>query len=356
MIIYEAQVTDTTDITTRGYIQVYCKKMGEYHFKVVYTSPYSAGAEGGFIAIPDIGSQILILKPDGSDDWYYMTTIVTPSQGIAEKWKAKGSGTVMPDNRIYQANATPQKILLQDPAGNKLSLSHLANDEFINRRAELKSSVGKKLILSDSPYMDCVLLKNEHNDGLKITARSTPLTPSRSIELECRGSQAIVSRESSIDIMVHEGRELNIGNTSTGINRNPGAVEEYGNINIFSKRRDINLTVYEDNGKVFIDALGSDGLIQIDSGNKITIYANQNVEIRAGKDLLLKAEGNINLEAGKSISMKSATSNTIDSGGSTNIKAGSNVNLDGAQVHLNSGFASPGSSVKVDKIANSYNN
>ena len=62
-----------------------------------------------------------------------------------------------------------------------------------------------------------------------------------------------------MDILVHDGKELNIKNTSTGVNRPRLEREHYGNVNIGSLYRDVNMSVRSQDGRVFIDALGIAG-------------------------------------------------------------------------------------------------
>ena len=151
---------------------VYCKDLQLKTFYVNYSSPYSAGWEGGFVAIPELESEILIAQTDGKDsDWYYLGSIFGPKEGgdagpaILEAREAK-----VPDKEIYRARQVPQRLLMQDPMGNKLVLSHAYNPKYFNVKAELQSSFGKVLSLVDSPKIDSILLKNEHGDGIKITS------------------------------------------------------------------------------------------------------------------------------------------------------------------------------------------
>jgi hypothetical protein len=358
MKLYEAQVVENGDLSERGKILVYCPKLSENLISVIYTSPYAAGWEGGFIAIPEVGEQVLICQPDESISWYYQSTIIStnPALPTIEESELIETDNLLPDSDIYKARGVPQKIVLKDTRGNQLSLKALANNKFLNIGAELKSSVGKKLLLSDSPKMDCVILRNEHGDGIKITSSADPVSPARALELHSRGPQKFISRESQIDLIVKEGRECNITNESTGLNRNSAEPEKYGNINISSKNKDINLTVFEEDGKVFIDALGSNGIIQIDSGNKITIWATDNIEIRSGKDIKLKSDSKISIESGSDINIKSGGNLNLDASRITNIRSDSNVNIDGSQVHLNSGSSSPANGTDVQKLNNSYGN
>lgn len=359
MKLYEAQVIENGDLSERGKILVYAQKLSENLIPVVYTSPYAAGWESGFIAIPEVGEQVLISQPDESTTWYYVATIISPNPAIPTNGLENVllvSDNMLPDDDIYKARGVPQKMVFKDSRGNQLSLKSLANEKFINTSAELKSGAGKRLILSDSPRMDSVILRNEHGDGMKITSTADVASPARAIEMHSRGPQKFISRESQVELLVKEGREININNESTGLNKNPSEPEKFGNINISSKNKDINLTVYEEDSKVFIDALGANGLVQIDSNGKILILATGNVEIRSGAEIKLKCAGALTLDSDKDINIKSGGNINLQASRVTNIKAGSNVNMDGNQVHLNSGFSSDANGVDVQKQNNSYGN
>ena len=351
--ILKAQVVDNTDFSNKGRLLVYCKDINLESFYVDYVSPYSASYEGGFVAIPEIGVEILIAKTGGKDSsWYYIGSLFGNKDGIdlSKKVITDAADPRVPDKEIYRARDIPQRLLIQDPLGNKLVLSHM------NVKAEMQSHAGKVLSLVDSPKIDACILKNENGDGIKITSNKSKSSAARSIEIESQGPQKIISKESEIEMIVVEGREIDLKNYSTGKNRDSGDPKKFGNINISSENNDINLTVFEEDGKVFIDALGSDGLIQLDSEGKITIYSENNVEIRAGEDINLKSNGNITLDAGGELNMKSGQGASLESGSSVSMLGSGEISLDGTAIHLNSNKSTPVGGVDVSKEDNNYGN
>jgi hypothetical protein len=215
----------------------------------------------------------------------------------------------------------------------------------------------------DDGKTDAAMLLNEHGDGIKISSGRSALRGARSIELECPGSQKIISKFGDLELTVVDGREIDITNNSGGDKRDSndkdskGHAGKYGNINISSEYNDINLTVYKEDGKVFIDALGTEGLIQLDSGGDITIWSEGNVNVNSGKNMNFKAGENMNLTAAKNINIAS-TEGTIRMTSDTkavDIKSkAANVNIDGQQVHLASDLSID--AVKVDSLTKDTNN
>ena len=371
MNLYKAQVTDNTDFLGRGRFLAYCKELGAEEFWVNYVSPYKGDWRGGFVAIPDVGSEILIAGLTTgtiSQDWYYMGSIFgvrDSSISADEELIPKGyTGNVIPDKEAYKAKDYPQRLLFQDKAGNKLVLSNAFNSDYMSRKAEVQSSLGKTLSLDDGKS-DAAMLLNEHGDGIKIGSGRSALRGARSIELECPGSQKMISKFGDIELTVVDGREIDIINNSGGDKRDSndtdskGHAGKYGNINISSEYNDINLTVYKDDGKVFIDALGEKGLIQLDSGGDITIWSKGKVNINAGggmnfnsdKDMNLTSSGNINI-ASKTGEIRMSSQNAM------NIQSKSQwVNIDGQQVHLAPKLpVTDADLAEVTKDTNNYDN
>lgn len=359
MRLCRGQIVSNTDLAGQGRILVYAKEVSDAAFFVTYVSPYGAHSEGGMIAIPEEGHEILITQPENSSMWYYLGTIYVQPEGKAEKGKEvlypiNSRKELFPDQDIYKARGKPQKIVLKSPAGNSLTLSDSYNPKYFNQKAELKSSTGKKLALIDSPNVDCIILRNEHRDGVKITSSPSVVSAARSVEIESKGPQKYICRESQMELLVKDGKELNIKNESTGINRNEADPTKYGNINLRSRYRDINLVANSQDGRIFLDALGTNGSIQIDSNGKIILWAEGDLELRAGGNIKLKAGANIQAEADGAIELKAGSVGTLSADGRINIKAGGVAAMDGSQVHLNSKIAQSANGVDINRLVNYY--
>jgi len=136
-------------------------------------------------------------------------------------------------------------------------------------------------------------------------------------------------------MVVQDGRDLQLINNSTGSNKGVANPEAYGNVNLQSKNRDVNLFTKSGIGRIFIECLnpnGSSEIIQLKTNGNGTIrLIATKVEITADKlgvdanTIDLQAAGDINLGAG----------------GNVSIQAGGNVNADGSLINLNSGASSP---------------
>jgi len=338
-MIYKAQVIDTADPAELGQFWVYCPDISEEMLRVTYTSPFFNHNESGMVSIPSAGAEVLISKVFGEDIWYYIGSVVAPLDALSrEGTKLKEAGaTSLPDSRIYQARGIPQKTVIKDAKGNALNLSNLYNSEFFNVKAELKSSHGKRLILSDSPLMDSVILRNANGDRIKITDTADNSTAARAIELESQGPHHYISRESGISLTVVEGKEINLKNTSTGLNANPADPLKTGNINIETDHNDINLVARAEDGRIFLDALGVEGLVQIDSSGRVIINAsNGSVSIIASDDINMQAQ-NINIDARGSLNMRSGDATSIGAGLDLILIGGEKTALEGTEIHLNSG-------------------
>jgi len=330
-----ATVEDNIDLTSTG--RFYARTTVEGKLLVNYATPNS-----GLAMIPEVGDTILICQPDDTGAypegmWIYVSTLmaaIPDTSIIADRDKLAQNRKVLPDVTMYEGRGIPQQLLITSPKGNRLLLSDRYNPEFFDVKAELKSSTGKTVQLNDSPKISAIILSNEHNDRIKITTDESVNSAAQSIEVECRGPQKHICRESQMDVLVFDGTELNVTNTSEGTNAQGGF---WGNINVESKNKDVNITVGNNasnvGGKININAMGTDGLIQIFSGNRIVIDATADIEVH-GANISMVADGNLSLTAG----------------GVMSISSGANTNIDGAQVFLNSGFS------KAEGSANLTNN
>ena len=335
MNIYEAQVISNHDELQEGKITVRCNEISGDLIQIYYTSPYFNNLGGGIIALPEEGSQILIIQPSKSNTWYYLSTIVSANKRDDDTNYYTTDG-LMPDKQIYRSRNKPQRLVIQDCKGNKLAFSNVYSPNFINSKVELKSSTGKVLSLCDSPEVNAAILRNEHGDGITVTSESTDVHSAQSIEVKSRGSQTYVAREASMTLIVTDGREVNIRNESTGAFKNPGDPKKYGNVNISSKFRDVNIYTDGEEGSLFIDSRGSGGLIQLDSNGKIIIHSIGDISVHSEGNLNIKSEGNLNLE-GSEIGIKSSGNVAIQAGGDATLQGGGTAALDGSQVHFNSG-------------------
>ena len=282
MNIEIAEVQDNTDIYELGTFFV-TNKNADFPIMVHYVTPYLAGKNGGFIAIPEVGSRVLICKPDDEEGWYYMGSIMGFGLGQAlsdpaNTLKDKG---LNPDKKMYKARGVPQRYVFKSPKGNCLILSDEYEPGYFNVKTELRTPSGKSIKLIDSPQVDSIIIENEHGDKIKLSSKSNDATAPRSLDLDCQGQINITTRGSSLNLQVIDGKELNIVNTSTGSKRANANDPTPGIINLISENNDINLTVKADTGSIFLDAQGQNGHVVLKSKGDISIEGEKGVKITA---------------------------------------------------------------------------
>jgi hypothetical protein len=287
MDIKIAVVENNSDITKTGLLWVRDDNSDNI-YQVYYTSPY-LGKFNGLLAIPPNKSRVLICLPDNDNQWHYLCTTTAPPMSASlsnPDTVTKNKG--LPDNQLYRARGSPMRVSMSDESQNKIVLSAEYNEKFFNTKAEVISAAGKKLSLNDSPKIDCVILTNEHGDGLKISADVKPEDSSigaRSALVECNGSIDLIARKGRMNLTVLDGTEINIINESTGAQRSGPNDSTPGNINITSNTGDINLTVKDNTGTIYLEAQGSNGHIVLKSSGTVDIIGDKGVNISSEADI-----------------------------------------------------------------------
>ena len=358
MKIFEGQVISNVDFTESGEISVLCRDVNDYPIQVTYTSPYGSffnrGQKSGFFAIPDPGEFVLIAQPENRTTYYFLGVIHKP---LAPKGKNEIKDNIgaphIPSEIYGMRRGRPQQLLIRDQKGNQLKLSSAYNRNF-NIKAELRSHSGKKLLLSDSPKLNCIWLRTDKGDGIKLTSGEAGASAARSIEVETRGPVKLISKESGVDVLVVDGREINIRNESTGFN----SIDEvpYGNINLESLWRDLNFTVYHDNGRIMIRTLGTNGLIQLNSNGSIIIKAPNNAIYFESDTLDFKAR-QIRIDADETIDIKAGDTAVI-SGRSAAVSVSQDAIIGGEYLHLNplTGLPTAQNANTPPEVNNDYGN
>lgn len=295
MNIEIAEVKSNKDIMEMGIFYV-SNKHNNIEFKVYYVSPYLAGDQGGFIAIPEVGSRVLICQPNGENEWYYLGTTSNFGMGGSLSNSNRSQHNPLPDTKTYKARGVPQRFVFKTPRGNALILSDEYNPDYFDLKAELRTASGKSIKIIDSPKVDCIIIENEHGDKIKISSTANDATAPRAIELECRGMINITSRESSLNLKVIDGKELNIINNSSGSKRAGANDPTPGNINITSETSDVNITVKSDTGSIFLESTGDNSHIALKSKGQIEIKGEKGVYIdgRPGQTIIKGAEIHLN--------------------------------------------------------------
>jgi len=356
----EVSPLGTVDPERNGTFMAKIRAIGDADTFISYVSPFATNGEGGFIAIPPPGVEILVCKPAGSSSWYYLGSTFAPEPQQSE---ADGTGGFVPDAEIkpmlrvdpqmYRAKGSPMRQVFKGEDGGGLTISQEINSKFMNKKVELTSAIRKKVSLVDSRDEDSIFI--DSGNGSKITITSDPErddVPSSAIQVETNGPQKYINYESQTDMVVlRGGRELQILNNANGIEADP---EIGGNVNIQSKWKDVNVFTQAEAGRIFIECLHEDGnnqVIQIqtngDTGDGINIITPGNVSISA-KNIGISAEDDINMKAGGVIN--------IEAEGDLSLKAGGTVWSDGGpDIRLNEGGSSP-ASPSIGSAESTYTN
>jgi hypothetical protein len=297
---------------------------------VYYVSPYGSNAEGAFVAVPEVGTQILCCRVTGGTSWYYLGTTFAPEPGEVIGPKIKDTAN-MPlervDPEMYKARGAPMKYVFKSPQGAGITMSDEYNPEFFNKKTEITSGGAKKIMLTEAPTIDSIIL--DSGNGSRITLTDDPKNQSmaaRSIQVESVGPQKYINTESQTDIVVGKGgRELQLLNNANGYVWGDSA--ESGNVNIQSKWKDVNVFTQAEQGRIFIEFLNESG-----SNQQIVIETN-------GDDsdgITIKTTGNVNIQAGEDINIDASNDINIACGGKFSVDA-EDIQMQGNQVNIDPG-------------------
>lgn len=375
MNIYLAQVISNIDISRTGIVQIDCPEEPRIK-EAIYTSPYFAAyTKGGFFAIPEENSNILIAYNNKTNKAYYISTVLDdggdfydekfPDQEDALAKLGLRSNPIIPEPYRLYKDFSPAMMAFKNNEDNGLEIRKFKEKiRYVNETKLVNER--KHLTLASSPEIDSVILDNGHGDYLRIkgepkSATGLPLEGSRSVEIKSELGQRYITNRGGIDLKIIEGKDINIENGSIGLNNVFGIFgPKSGNINLFSKYANIRLSAKgilgPTGGSVLLETATSNLLI---SNAAITIKTQSGVEIELNGltgAVEIKTPTTIALEALK-ISLKATAGIDIDApvisiGGPTttavNIKSQSIVNIDGPiGLYLNSGQSIPAQTIPI---------
>ena len=196
------------------------------------------------------------------------------------------------------------------------------------------------------------------------------------IEIDANGSVVRRTRGSSYEIIDRNGKISIAGRADISVN---GACNIFvGNDANIEVEGDTNITCYNDitaqaGGKFNLSAVDE---FNITSGNvnieayftmnqkatTLNMHSKENMHMRSNADIKVQATNlydfvsdTVYTQAAGAINIKSGDKTNIDSGAEINLLASNNVNLDGSQVHFNSGNAGAATESKESVIAGSSN-
>lgn len=335
--------------------KIYAKLLGvdDERVNVTYTSPFHFRGKGGVIAVPNVGSKILILYDRTNGNYYYLSTVI-------EGWNTDDYIqdpslllTSITQENYYSDKDIPHRLTFTNEQDAGLVIRDERLTGYSNSEVRLQSDTGKVISLQDSPLDDKIVIRNEHGDGIRVTSDSIGsvsfegkhhgFLASRSIYLLCDGNQDIVSFTGGIRMMVSEGREIDIENFSTGKMADntqngisAGSNKRCGNINIKSYDSDVNI-------RAGLDASSNSAIFITTPKGRIQINYDGSIDIRSNGDLNIKSLGNITMEATEDIKLKcknltvnSSEDSAIVAGGTFLAKSSQTNSLEGSEVHFNS--------------------
>lgn len=360
MKLLKGMVIGNKDLSRSGKFQVALQHYPDVQVDVTYTSPFYLVHQGGFFAIPPMGSEVLIIEDHDLNQYFYLSTIV--DYNVLNGKEQAEVEPLINETKMYTPGGSPRAITIKNSKGAGLKISNYFNDgtEPLHNKVVLETPQGSKLSLEDNPNRKQILLRNESGDGITITSTPNAIHSGGSMELKTRGSQRFYAGTGEMRFTLTDGRDIYIENKSTG--KNSGDSSQSGNVNITSKNRDINITCEAtqetslNSGNIFIHT--EEGVIQISSGGGIKIFAEGNVEIKSNGSINMEAAQHINLKAGGNVDIRSANSSTlIGSAGIVTVGGGGGLNagLTGTPLNLNSPIDVSESSLDIgDPIENAY--
>ena len=353
-LISLAEVRDRYDPAHNGAFLAKIYALGDSEETVQYVSPYATGCEGGFVAVPEVGMSVLVCSPMGTMEWFYLGTTFLASPEQAE-------GEIVPDSQVkplqradpynFNARGEPMHYFFKGKTGAGIEISEEFNPKFFNKKVELKSSEGKIVSLIDSPGIDSIVLDSGNSARVTLTNMGKPgafwqglkkgfVLPPSAFIVDTRGTQLYLNRNSRTDILVKDGVDLNILNNSGGNNKWAEPEEEhYGNVNIQSKQRDVNILTRSQggttNGRIFIECLNTEGkgqVIEIETHGTngdcvIRIKSTGRLELQSGEDLEIDCKGAIHMKAANNINIEAGGDLTLLSGGTIFADGGPNIRL-----------------------------
>lgn len=346
----------------------------DFEIEVIYTSPAYQRHYYGVYSKPPVTSEVLVAY-DGRK-YYYLSTIVDYHENLETRSK-NTAGQDLPlfsDRMMSNPSGVPTTMMFKNDLGAGLDIKDFRGKNAITNQpepivshVELQSANGHKLLLGASPEMNCVMLQTKDKDGIviggpvPIGSLGKPGIPyaKGQITITSLYDHLCTVKKGSYKLKIKDGRDITIENNSRGTFnifqqdptqfQGPGAKPslQFGNLNLISKFRDIN--IYTDNpvpgvmpppgfSNIYIST--SNGTIQIKSGGDVVILSNGNTTVQSVGDLnLVSQTGNVNIQAALNVTTQALGGNTdIQSSQDTNIVGFGSTNLGSgsAPVTLNS--------------------
>ena len=344
MKFYVGTVVSNIDRSQSGEMLVRFPKLYDNSPQVVtYTSPFCKANAGGFIAIPEVGDQILALYNEnpgsGENSIYYHSTIIkteisndpAPSNENFSPLRSSDSKA-----QIYGEKNKPVTQTFTNIAGAGLYIQREFTDSKISNNVTMRSEGGEEVNVGPLG----VQLRNADGDSITLNGpEPNDAYGARTMAIQTQSSQEYKCVAGDINMKIVEGGDINIENNSFGIFALP---PWFGNIRLKSRFRDITLAALGPASKVHIVTNGTQLIVDSTGGVKI---------VTAGDINFAAPTGNITMTAGGSVRIVGGTNSALplpptahfgNAGGITEVN-GSPVAVNNQPLVFNAG--APGSDI-----------
>lgn len=296
MIFLKGSVDSVIDVDRSGNFEVNISGRSiPSGSKINYVSPFFDPFRGGILALPAVGSEVIVAYDESLGEYFYFGTIVGKSK-FSPGSDSSYVDDVAGNNRAYNRENMPAVMSFtnSDGAGLKINNYLGGNYEPTVKSVVIESTQGHRLELSDSPSRDQVALKNKNQEGITITGESNAVKDARCIDIKTLNSIRTRAVLGEVRVDLTHGRDITIKNGSDGragggetssIGLGIHAPNPAGNLNLVTSYKDIN--IYTENtpnvisgkaGRVLIST--PQGVIQLKSGSDgLTIYSEGNINI-----------------------------------------------------------------------------
>ena len=296
MIFLKGSVDSVIDVDRSGKFEVNISGRSiPSGSKINYVSPFYDPFRGGILALPAVGSEVIVAYDDALGEYYYFGTIVGKSKfspGSDDSYVDDIAG----NNRAYNKENMPAAMSFTNSDGAGLKINNYLGGSYLPtvKSVILESTQGHRLELSDSPSRDQVALKNKNQEGITITGESNAVKDARCIDIKTLNSIRTRAVQGEVRVDLTHGRDITIKNGSDGqaggFETSSPLLGTYnpipaGNLNLVTSYKDIN--IYTENtpnvisgkaGRVLIST--PQGVIQLKSGSDgLTIYSEGNINI-----------------------------------------------------------------------------
>jgi len=307
MEFYIGKVTSNVDSTESGeFLATFPKLYENKEQPVVYTSPFCKANAGGFIAVPDVGDEIIALYNEdpspGERSLYYHSTVIRGGfLGQGEKSNEKYKPLRSNDSKaqIYGEGSKPVTQTFTNTAGAGLYIQREFTTSKISNNVTVRSEGGEEVNVGPLG----VQIRNADGDSIILNgAEPNDAYGARTLAIETQGSQEYKCVAGDINMRLTDGGDINIENNSFGIFALP---PWFGNIRLKSRFRDITLAALGPESKIHIVTNGTQ--LQIDSTGGVKVITAGSINFQAGQDIIMTAGGSVNITGGLGAQLGSVT-------------------------------------------------